>query len=228
MLRKSALALSILTALAVTTAALAAQDWRTMSAAEFTPKELRNYGAFMKPEVSINDAEFYSAEQLPKAEELSATERFMVAGGTGPGGERGDWMSEVTMVCRAYESVHHTIPAQLTPAVLADVFQVSETEAATYSYFRNPITGDWLRTDAKEPSAGDLYLRRLTTEEAIKIANSPGGNGNLYMIMHNQPFNIDGRQEYEHLIGDVWYCRAYGEGGRVILTWTPMMSAPGK
>jgi hypothetical protein len=175
----------------------------TISLSQVEPAETTRFGGGLTSELNREDLLFYA----PFPKDLSRVERVMVLGGTMNGTSISGWYREVLGECRSYYWRNGVVPTTLSPDILAENHETNEREAESYSFFKNPFSGGWVRCNAAEPSAGDIYCRPLNTEETQHVAQ---GDQQLSGILQGVAGGTT------KLAGEVWYVRIYGEGGRVI------------
>jgi hypothetical protein len=114
------------------------------------------------------------------------------------------------MQCRAYFKEHGSVPEALTPTVLSETTGISESEAESLTYFKNPFSGDWVRCREANPSPGNIYCRPLSSDEVRHVARQ---EDLLAMILRGESPHGSGAVKLD---GEVWYVRIYGKEGTVV------------
>jgi hypothetical protein len=209
MFQKLFRALAVCLVLALPTLAYGGAD---ELASAYHPNEPQNYGATLPMEASQGDLDFRM--DLRSARDLSATEKFMLAGGKNrsTGKVARPWVDQVLMFCHAYHQRHGSAPRSVTPEVIAECSSgLSVQEAAQKRLLQNPFTGEWPQIDSVQGSEGNLYARPLTALERQQMAEHDGVLG--LVLKGTDPVT---NQNSVKLQGEVWYYRVYGQSGRVI------------
>lgn len=204
--------------------------WAAHPAERFIPRENTSLGG-ATPEDNINDLTFLGLDERPQASQLTALENYMLAGADDPATSQMallPWYLDVaTAAGRIYDATGK-LPAVLDDTALRSIpgwEQVGEEELALY---RNPLTGNWPRLDAVEPSPGDLYLRPLTEVEKQWLASRHlayqkcwyEGLGFDSAAYESGLAYEDCFTKSERLVGQVYYLRMYG-WNQTLLTTLP-------
>lgn len=177
-----------------------------------------HYG--LPAEASINDVTFVA--QLPDPATLSKAERYMVAGLSrrprGPG-QLPPWYEDLLSVIHPHLFSGGQLPSQLSDEYLEDFFGAGYVPENWLPHFlKSPIHGGYPRLDAREFSAGDVFVHALTEEEMLHIAQH---DATLRALINNEP--LQGTQM--QLIEPVLYIRAYGHD-KVIMNTLHMVYYP--
>jgi hypothetical protein len=154
----------------------------------------------------------------PKPAELSAAERYMLAGTYASNGASGQslapWVEMVQQLCLDYSERAGQLPALVSPAMVATAKGVSESglQPEQLALYLNPFNGEFPRLDAAQFSPGDLYVRTLTEDEMRRFAQLNPVLGERWLEgQYREPGT--GRLGRVSLQGGVLYIRAYGEHG---------------
>lgn len=167
----------------------------------------------------LNLADLTFTCPYPQPEDLSAIERYMVAGAHGPNQSLLPWYLEVFQLVTMQYAQTGEVPPTLTPEVLTAAGKSAEDHAL----FFNPITGEPARLDAVEPSAGDMYIRPLNEDEMQYFAARVLEFNNAW-YKQEQVDPATGEPRQVALVGKPMYVRLYGEAG-VIHTGIHFISA---
>jgi hypothetical protein len=181
----------------------------TLTLSGVEPGDTSRFGGGLTPKLNRGDLLFYAP--FPTGDQLSGVEKVMVVGGRHDGSSVQPWFKVVVNECRVYHQLHHSVPTSLTPEILAEDRDVSASETESFVFFKNPFLSNWVNCQAAIPSAGDIYCRPLTREEANYVAQD---DPLLAKLLKGE--SDDNSGDHTMLIGDVWYVRVYGENGRVI------------
>ncbi|MDQ3024373.1 MAG: hypothetical protein M3R04_08340 [bacterium] len=181
---------------------------------------------------SYGELTFLGPDKFPAVEDLTDVERYMLAGtATSPFSSKAglpSWhMSVWAAVHRIYNETG-AVPDRLTPEVLRASPAYSSLSDAGLDVFRNPITGEWPRLNAKQFSPGDVYMHPLTQDEMRHYAGlTPSyrlqwfeGKG-LDREKLSRGGNVDEMYTADYTLeGPVWFVRIYGEKGVILNTIT--------
>ncbi len=99
---------------------------------------------------------------------LADMEWYMVYGAyASPYSELGmdRWHLLVSSYVHRFYTEHGYIPEQLTPEILMMSYGPQQVEPKILDVYRNPLTGEWPRLNAKEHSPGDLFIKVLSPDE---------------------------------------------------------------
>jgi len=185
-----------------------------------------NYGRSngLSSRLSFEDIVFVDPSNRPPVENLTAEECYILAGAQNKDDETTfllPWHLKLSSTAAiAYEFFGY-IPPALTPEVIHQIPGFEDTAGAALDYLRNPLTGEWPLLDATELSPGDAYIRPLTKEELIHLANNSimlkkawfeDKAQNPLDLLEGRPymdcFTLDTK-----LSSDVYYVRIYGWDG---------------
>lgn len=159
---------------------------------------------------TINDLVFL--EDYPAAASLTSPEIYMITGSQGSsfGRDLEPWYIVVQRHATNYYTKYGTMPDQLTPEVLAEIYDtdVSSLDPELLDEIKSPLTGQFPRLNATQQSPGDLYIRPLTSDEMMFIGNQSQWNYDIW-INHQSRDVETGEVEYIDLLG-VFYTRVYG------------------
>lgn len=151
----------------------------------------------------------------PRAVELTAPERHMLAGPAPAAGETlAGWIAATSEFCLDYYNYFGVLPARLDAEAVAALRQVQGTQPTPPDGWLtlSPLTGAPPRLDAAEFSAGDLYVRPLTNAELRDFAaRRPELNDNWFRGFQTDP--ATGRTGEVKLLSAVLYVRAWGAQG---------------
>lgn len=154
----------------------------------------------------------------PRTVELSARERYMLAGArpTGPGADDAlpAWIDAASAFCLDYYSYFGVLPTLLDAEAVAALRQVQGLKPSSQdrALTLNPLTGAVPLLAADEYSAGDLYVRPLTNLELRGYAERrPELYDNWFRGLQTDP--ATGRTGRVELLSAVLYVRAWGTQG---------------
>ncbi len=163
---------------------------------------------------SFGDVTF--AEAYPDPLSLTDAEKYMLAGTTdGPpefciDGGLPAWWRKIVRIVKSYYMAYGEIPSQVTPQVYADAYKkpVDMIDPLQLELIRNPLTGEYPRTDSLGFSPGDFYIKALSEEEMRHFASFDDG---LYEMWFNgRALREDGSWAECPISGPVMYVRLYG------------------
>lgn len=163
---------------------------------------------------SFGDLTF--VEAYPDPLSMTDAEKYMLAGTTdGPpefciDGGLPAWWGKIERIVKFYYMAHGEIPAQVTPQVYADAYEkpLDMIDPLQLELIRNPLTGEYPRTDSLELSPGDFYIKALSEEEMRHFASFDDG---LYEMWFNgRAKKRDGTWGDCPISGPVLYVRLYG------------------
>ncbi len=178
-----------------------------------------------KVEYLLGDEWNYGDIQLSCAyqplESLTDLEWYMLWGTeTSPYDEYGlgAWKEHVVFYVHRFYTEHGYIPSQLTPEVLEMSYSPHQLDPRRIDEYRNPLTGEWPRLDARDFSPGDMFIKVLAPDEERYFAQlSPAVNA--YCFTHDRTDPATGERSYITPTFDgVLYIRVYGWSG-VIADW---------
>lgn len=180
---------------------------------DYQPRELQpGFGTEelgLGPECNIN--ELYFVRPLPEPESLTRRERYILAGADNtPWGTMRPWYSEIQSAVSAYYENTGTMPREISASLLEANAGACEVPADWLEIFKSPINGRFPVLDAREFSAGDLYIRALTDEEMRYIADKVPQFDEIWFagLMYEPQIN-----QFKHvkLLNKPLYVRVYGE-----------------
>ncbi|GEM_PF-2062416 len=167
---------------------------------------------------SWSDGDLTFGGPYPRAIELTAFERYMLAGTqpSGPGAADAlpAWIDATGQFCLEYYNYFGVLPVQLDAEAVTALRQVQglETSSLDRALTVNPLTGAAPRLSAGEFSAGDLYVRPLTNIELRDFAQRrPELHDNWLRGRQTDP--ATGRSGRVELLSAVLYVRAWGAQG---------------
>jgi hypothetical protein len=174
---------------------------------------------------STDDLSFGSP--LPAARELSAAERYMLAGTLGSNlpDQRplAPWISEVEDFCLDYAERYPELPEIISPEALAlaGPGEKAEEDTRKATLLLSPVTGRAPRLSSASFSPGDLYVRPLSRAEMLKYASM---DSELRESWFGDPTAGNCRE----LCSPVLYVRAWGERSVIYenLVWRSREIAP--
>jgi hypothetical protein len=157
--------------------------------------------------------DLYFPAQFPTSESMSPAEKYIVSGSEGSAYGYGlrPWKSLIYNAVAAIYSQTGDIPEILDETALVSMSNgVLAPGDMRLDEFRSPVTGEFPRLDAKEFSAGDVYIRPLTLFEMDKYAALDPFYRELWY--NDRVWNHNTQQyEQESLLGQVFYMRIYGD-----------------
>jgi hypothetical protein len=109
----------------------------------------------------------FTNDKAPEAN-LTEEEKYMIAGAESSSLREGVLLPWETMVFVAVDRFYDKygfVPTQLTSDVLKVIPGMEHTSDAALEEYRNPLTDAWPRLDAVVASPGDIFVKRLTSEE---------------------------------------------------------------
>jgi hypothetical protein len=149
----------------------------------------------------------------PEPGSLTQLEKYMVAGTSASALPNGlglaPWKQEVWAAVAAYYRIYGKVPARLTPDALLQLPQLSSANDQFLSIYRNPLTGEWPRLDARNPAPGDVFIKPLNPAEMRYYANM----SKRYTAEWYGGADPYAAQPHKRLDGKVWYVRVYGLHG---------------
>ena len=165
-----------------------------------------------------SDGDLTFGGPYPRAIELSASERYMLAGTQPTGPSAGDalpaWIDAAGQFCLEYNNYFGVLPVQLDTETVAALRQVQGLQSSPQdrALTLNPLTGAVPRLAADEVSAGDIYVRPLTNIELRAYAERrPELYDNWFRGRQTDP--ATGRTGRVELLSAVLYVRAWGSQG---------------
>jgi hypothetical protein len=167
----------------------------------------------------------------PRAVELTASERYMLAGTQPTHASAGDglpaWIDAAAGFCLDYYNYFGVLPAQLDAEALAALRQVQglAPDPLDRALTLNPLTGAVPSLAADEFSAGDLFVRPLTNVELRRFAERrPELYDNWFRGRQTDP--ATGRTGRVELLSEVLYVRAWGAQGVLFENLVYRLSEP--
>lgn len=178
-----------------------------------------------------SDGDLTFGGPYPRAVELSAPERYMLAGTQPTGAGAADalpaWIEAAGEFCLDYYNYFGVLPAQLDAEAVSALRQVQglKPSAQDQTLMLNPLTGATPRLAADEFSAGDLYVRPLTNIELRSFAER---RPELYdnWLRGRQTDPATGRTGRVELLSAVLYVRAWGSQGVLFEQFVYRLSEP--
>lgn len=180
-----------------------------------------------RPSDSLGDLSFIGREDKPEWDQLSPMEQYMLGGiNNRPGSGKSllPWhINLYAMVSHFYEEFGY-VPEVLTDVEVHQTPGFEEAEGVLLDQLRNPLTGEWPRLNAANPSPGDVYMRPLTDEEMRYFAQVDSSYGkhwfeNLAFDSNKFAAGVPMDQcwtSQERLEGRPFYLRMYGRNGTIL------------
>lgn len=134
------------------------------------PESFSEGSRSMPESKNLGDIVFYPN---PAPDSLSDAERFMLFGGHKSDGSRVEpWWNKVYSLAASYDKKFGQLPEELNLETCNAVYYEPVTEQENI-FNRSPVTGNYPRLRAQEFSAGDLFIKRLSSEEMAHLLGDP-------------------------------------------------------
>lgn len=185
------------------------------------------YTSCTGPDENYGEITFVAGQDKPALDSLTDMERYLVGGihRSRKGGSMLPWYQHVYFAACAYYKLTGQWPRVLSIDELKQLPELKRRPAAELEIYRNPLTGNWPRLDAKELSPGDMYLKPLTPEEMRHFADENAGFQRVWFdgvgtdwdAMQRGESFAQSQTKRVTLMGPVCYVRVYGLNG-VLMT----------
>lgn len=183
-------------------------------------KELPEYAEFvLGPHTGyedgwdINDLTFPAIGESPSFDQLTFLEIYMVCGVVWEvdGRQHGlnPWSTLIYQAVEKFYEEFAYVPDILDEPTLRSIPGFEDIPAEKLAEYRNPLTGDWPRMDARAFSPGDCYIRPLTEDEMVHFAGLNETYRNHWY--DGQAYSLT-KDEYVpvQLLSEPFYVRIYG------------------
>jgi hypothetical protein len=146
---------------------------------------------------------------------LSEEEKYMIAGASSSELRAVGllpWETVIFIAVDRFYEKYGYVPSVLTPDVIRSIPGKERLAEKELEEYRNPLTDEWPRLDAKTPSPGNLYVKHLSKDEMQHFAEK-AINWELEWFGHKKYMGEEKGYVAADLSSEVYYFRMYGAHG---------------